>query len=227
MERGFSLRSITERAYNKFIRETDFSRFESKGYIRTEERVNLIREKYKHFIEAETAKGKTNVDILQALSFKNLSNSKYGSFCMYPEKLNYSMFSSIFKVSLNWPPEFLINKKGQIALFKTKFPALSKIPAQDHLEPIHYRMNQGWRKTYYNAIYSLRGTGCLSYRTKAYRKNYMEYAYQLLKVNNPIIEKLFNTEKMISSGVAPHENILKVKYLLDVILDKKYNSMID
>jgi asparagine synthase (glutamine-hydrolysing) len=220
-------RRLIERAYNKFIKETDFSRFESKGYIQTEEREDLIREKFKHFIETETAKGKTNVDILQALLFKNLSNSKYGSFCMYPEKPNYSMFSSIFKVSLSWPPEFLINKKVQVALLKIKFPALSKIPAQDNLEPIYYRENPGWRKMYYNAIYSLRGTGCLSYRTKAYKKNYMEFAYQLLKVNNPIMEKLFNTDKMIFLGVAPHENLLKVKYLLDVILDKKYNSMID
>jgi hypothetical protein len=57
--------------------------------------------------------------------------------------------------------------------------------------------------------------------------NYLNFAHQLLMRRNPVIDRLFDTEKMIATGVAPCENLLKVKYLLDVIFDKRFSAMID
>jgi hypothetical protein len=92
------------------------------------------------------------------------------------------------------------------------------------LEPIYYRDNPGWRKKYYALAYNIRGTGSLSHRTKAYRKDYLDFAYNILEGETSVVDEMFDLQQMIRLQVAPHENLLKTAYLLKTVQNKSYKE---
>lgn len=218
--------NIFERIVNRVLKP-NYTRYLMKTYLVDRLRIENTQKLFRKFIERETEIGKSSVDIMQKMLFHNISNGKYGSFSMYQDKPNYSFFHPIVKLSMKWPLEYLLNKKLQIAFFINKFSDIAKIPAQDHLEPIYYRNYPGWRRNYYALAYSIRGTGSLSHRTKAYRKDYLDFSHALLENRNSIVASMFDTKKIIQNQVAPHENMLKTAYILECIQNASYRNWTD
>jgi len=183
------------------------------------------KQKIEKFVETEIKKDKTNIDIIQKYLFFLIQNNKYGSFGMFFKKKNYSIFSDSYFIeeSLRWKPAFLINRKLQTQFFLKKFPKLAKIPSQDFRPAIYYHDKGLFRRILAITEFILRGGGVVRYTKWSKKKEYLDFARKVLSEDNKIFKNIFNVEDILNSK-SIHENLVKIKLLLDFINKKKYKT---
>jgi len=187
----------------------------------------ISKQKIEKFVDAEIKKNKTNIDILQKYVFFLTQIGKYSSFGMFWNKKNYSIFLDPYFIeeTLRWKAEFLINRKLQNQFFLKKVPNLAKIPSQDFQPAIFYRNKwKLFRKVLAMAEFILRGWGVVKYNEWSKKKEYLDFARRILSKDNKIFNTIFNVEDILNSK-SIHENLVKIKLLLDFIDDKKYKML--
>jgi len=212
-----------------FIFREDINKRKIFNPLVDEETFIRAKQKIKKFVEAEIKKNKTNVDIIQKYVFSFAQISKYNSFGMFWNKKNYSIFLDpyFFEETLRWKAEFLINRKLQNQFFLKKVPKLAKIPPQDFQPAIFYRNKwKLFRKVLAMAEFILRGWGVVRYNEWSKKKEYLDFARKVLSEDNKIFKNIFNVEDILNSK-SIHENLVKIKLLLDFIENKKYKRFFE
>ena len=196
--------------------------------IRREEFIKA-KSKIRKFVKAELSKGKSNIDIFQKYLFFLISNNKYNSFSMFWKKINYSVFSDsyLFEETLKWKPDFLLNRRLQRHLYMKKFLYLAKIPSQDYQPAIFYRGKKSYLRKVSSLInYILRGTG-LNYRKWSQEKEYINFAKKVLLRKNEFFRRIFNIKEIINDQNPPHENLVKIKQVLDLVQSGEYKKFLE
>ena len=76
------------------------------------------------------------------------------------------------------------------------------------------------------AEFILRGWGVVRYNEWSKKKEYLDFARKVLSEDNKIFKNIFNVEDILNSK-SIHENLVKIKLLLDFIENKKYKRFFE
>ena len=108
-----------------------------------------------------------------------------------------------------------------------KFLYLAKIPSQDYQPAIFYRGKKSYLRKVSSLInYILRGTG-LNYRKWSQEKEYINFAKKVLLRKNEFFRRIFNIKEIINDQNPPHENLVKIKQVLDLVQSGEYKKFLE
>ena len=205
-------------------------RREIKGII-SEDEFRVALTKIKDYVVHEKNKGKSNYDIF--MKYHLLLSSKYGAFeGLSGTRKNYSIYFpyTLEEVS-NWKPEYVIGRKVFEYLIYKKLPELTKIPGQNSELPIYCKYEESnilikkYRQIMSFLIFFIRGNG-LNYDQWIRTRKFQKFSLDILRKNNVFFNNIFQVNEIIdnmdSMNELVYENIIKIKYILDLILSKKY-----
>ena len=181
----------------------------------------------------EKNKGKTNSDVF--MKYHLLLSSKYGAFeGLSGTKKSYSIyFPYTLEEVVNWHPDFVIGRKVLEYVIYQKIPAMAKIPGQNKHITIYDKFSQtNQLKLFYLRLisyltYYARGSG-LRYDVWIKKKSFKDFVLDVLMQDNYLFNKIFDVEYLLDNLDDIHElvfqNIIKIKYFLDVIASKEYRN---
>lgn len=201
-----------------------------KGII-TETEFEVALKSINEYVKREKSKGKNNYDIF--MKYHLLISNKYGAFeSLSGTRKAYSIYfpSSLEEIS-NWPPNFVIGRKVLEHLIYTNLRELAKIPGQSSGIPIFYQYEDVSKyMVHYHKIkslfsYFIRGNG-LRYDDWIRTKEFKKFSLNMLQKNNDFFNKIFDVGEIIENvddlNELVFENVIKVKYMIDLILSKQY-----
>ncbi len=189
----------------------------------------IIKSKIQAYIKNNSEK--KNLDIFQQYLFWHLiSLNKYGMFdSLYGTKKSYGLYTDpyVFEESLKWKPDFLLDKKIQINYYNNFANDLGRIPAQNSKIPISLSHKDNiYNSSRYLISFMVRGKG-LDYTSWAQKKSYKEYSRNVLLKKNELFNKNFDVRKVLQLtkyDMRMYEDIVKCKYILDLIDTKEYKE---
>jgi len=183
------------------------------------------------YVIREKSKGKNNYDIF--MKYHLLISNKYGAFeSLSGTRKAYSIYfpSSLEEIS-NWKPSFVIGRKVFEHLIYTNLIDLTKIPGQSSGMPIYYQYKdvsnhiKNYHKIKSLISYFIRGNG-LRYDDWIRTIKFKNFSLNILHKNNDFFNKIFNVNEIVENvddlNELVFENVIKIKYILDLILSKQY-----